>query len=548
MSRRCAGRAPRLALLALLALLAVTRSAGTAAAQEFSYLPPGDLIDGSGEGRADAFVYVPEMRFPVEEGPAFANSQVYNKGGYQGPPGGQCDPSNYDYPWRDNYCETRQWEMPLCPAGAGHQGQDIRPATCEAGVHWAVATVDGTITNIGSYSLYLTAADGTRHEYLHMSDLQVSVGEDVTRGQRIGRVSNEFGGTATTIHLHFNLRQNVSGMGNVYLPPYTSLVAAYEALMNRPPEGSLDEVGCDGIRGWTWDPDAPDQASEVLLAFDGALGEVDAHAFVADRHRDDLCEALGSCAHGFAVDLPLGLLGKGEHVVRAYGVDAEGGAEAELEGSAMSFDCALALPDGVRRRVAGPESMAAWQLSGFWDVASAEDAAIEALPEGADLPAAPALVRADDGSPEVWLLDGAERRRVPDPEVAVAWSLDPGAALVRPATELAALPEGRPIRPRPFLVRGSGPETWLIDDPPASSGGGDGAGEAAPEAPAEGGGDDGNGNGDGDGDGDGDLEGHAACACRAAGADAGRAGSTTATAVGAAAALGAWMRRRGRRR
>jgi MYXO-CTERM domain-containing protein len=240
-SRLAPFSAASLAALALTAWPAV-------AAGDFSYLPPGDLIPDSGEGRVDETIYAPGMRFPIEEGPAFANSQVYNAGGYLGPPGGQCDATNYDYPWRDNYCEIRQWDMPLCPAGTGHQGQDIRPATCEKSVHWAVAAVDGTITNIGSYSVYLTGADGTRYDYLHMSDVQVTVGQDVARGERIGKVSNEFGGTPTTIHLHFNLRQNVSGVGSVYVPPYMSLVAAYEELIG-PPVGDPSSGGAGGQGG-----------------------------------------------------------------------------------------------------------------------------------------------------------------------------------------------------------------------------------------------------------------------------------------------------------
>src|SRR5690606_39747974 len=111
----------------------------TLPAAAFDYHPPGDLVSGSGQGRVDDVVYAPGMRFPIEEPPAFANSQVYNPGGYLGPGGGQCDAFNYSYPWRDNYCETRQWDMPLCPAGTGHQGQDIRPATCENNKYWGVA-------------------------------------------------------------------------------------------------------------------------------------------------------------------------------------------------------------------------------------------------------------------------------------------------------------------------------------------------------------------------------------------------------------------------
>ena len=34
------------------------------------------------------------------------------------------------YPWRDNFCEARSFEVGQCAAGFGHQGQDIRPAPC----------------------------------------------------------------------------------------------------------------------------------------------------------------------------------------------------------------------------------------------------------------------------------------------------------------------------------------------------------------------------------------------------------------------------------
>ena len=57
----------RTALVAL-AALAVTPDA----LAQFSYNPPGDLIPGSGSGRADSTVYVPGMRFPFESAPAFA--------------------------------------------------------------------------------------------------------------------------------------------------------------------------------------------------------------------------------------------------------------------------------------------------------------------------------------------------------------------------------------------------------------------------------------------------------------------------------------------
>jgi murein DD-endopeptidase MepM/ murein hydrolase activator NlpD len=231
--------------VALAVSLAPRAAHATPPAATFAYDPPGKLESGSGSGRADPTLYA-ALRFPIEAGPAYANSQVYNPGGSESPGGSdQCDASNYTYPWRDNYCEKRSWSMPLCPSGTGHQGQDIRPATCKKDVHWVVAVTDGTITNVGSYSVYLTAADGTRFDYLHMGSVQVKFGAVVKRGQRIGRVSNAFGSSSTTVHLHFNIRQNVQGLGEVYVPPYASLVRAYQDLLGLTPQAipGSTEVG-----------------------------------------------------------------------------------------------------------------------------------------------------------------------------------------------------------------------------------------------------------------------------------------------------------------
>ncbi len=222
------------------------------AAAQFTYNPPGQLTPGSGTGRNDPTVYVPGMRFPMENAPAYLNSQVWGRGGSQGPGGGQCDSQNYSYPWWDNYCEDRTWSMPMCPSGTGHQGQDIRAATCEKSRHWTVAATAGTITNIGSYSVSLTRSDGTRFRYLHvdMGQLAISNGQSVQRGDRIGLVSNDFGGTATTIHLHFDIQQNVSGYGTVYAPTYTSLIASYQELLGGTGTGGTGgAAGAPGIGG-----------------------------------------------------------------------------------------------------------------------------------------------------------------------------------------------------------------------------------------------------------------------------------------------------------
>ncbi|WP_430431524.1 M23 family metallopeptidase [Oceanicaulis sp.] len=201
-----------------------------------SFMPPGDLTPGSGAGQAEQINYVPGMRFPMEVGQAYANSQVYGHGGYLGPGGGQCDAANYAYAWRDNFCETRSYSAPLCPSGTGHQGQDIRPATCQDAVHWAVAADDGVITSVGSYSVRLMSEDGVRYTYLHLEldSLQVAPGDAVSKGERLGFVSNEFGGTPTTIHLHFEIKmalETPQGLQTVNVPPYVALVESYQTLL-----------------------------------------------------------------------------------------------------------------------------------------------------------------------------------------------------------------------------------------------------------------------------------------------------------------------------
>lgn len=208
----------------------------------FSYYPPGELKPStSGSGReGDNYIYAPGIRFPLENAPAYINSQVYGIGGLHGPRGSLCDPRNYQYPWSDNYCETRGWSMPLCHGGKGHQGVDIRSSTCEKRKYYAVAVEDGVITSIGTYTVSLRGASGRTYRYLHMDSntLQVQKGQYVGRGQRLGLISDNMGGTSTSIHLHFDMRQTVKIGGTskqIFVPPYSSLVEAYKRLLQGQP-------------------------------------------------------------------------------------------------------------------------------------------------------------------------------------------------------------------------------------------------------------------------------------------------------------------------
>lgn len=209
----------------------------------FSFVEPGQLVSGSGTGTSDPeTIFSPDMRFPIKSAPAFLQSQVWGFGG--GIKGGdQCDARNYEYPWRDNFCETRSStrNSPYCPVSRIHQGQDIRvgtaqgcndlrrTASAERALYEVVAVEDGIIQSIGTYTV--TQRSGPRvYKYMHMNmrALQVSAGDTVTKGQKLGYVSNDFGGTPTTFHLHFEMLQNTADSGWVHVPPYTSLVSAYE--------------------------------------------------------------------------------------------------------------------------------------------------------------------------------------------------------------------------------------------------------------------------------------------------------------------------------
>ncbi|MEJ7807817.1 MAG: M23 family metallopeptidase [Telluria sp.] len=220
--------------IAVLLFACACSSAGAAGP---SYNAPGVLEKNSGKGLVDKNVYYPHILFPLENAPAYLNSQVYRPGGNKSiVAGGQCDSVNYTYPWVDNFCESRGWDMPMCPGGTGHQGQDIRPASCKKNLHWAVAVEDGIVSHIGSYSVTLQARSGTLYRYLHlgMKGLRVKLLDDVKQGDKIGQVSSDFGDASTTIHLHFDIKDAVKGnkgKGMVYMPPYMSLQASYKRLL-----------------------------------------------------------------------------------------------------------------------------------------------------------------------------------------------------------------------------------------------------------------------------------------------------------------------------
>lgn len=243
---------------------------------DFTYRPPGDLINNSSYrgkgGKADWTVYS-QIRFPIDEAPAFANSQSFMNWGDCYLKGRTARPNtkgaayrcklndkklvfdesakeNYSYPWQDNFCETRDFEAGQCPAGYGHQGQDIRPATCTPrngngdrclpDRHAVVAVRDGALirarTQQAALVLVNTRAEHIRFRYMHMNPAQMDAdgvlhGRRVSEGEKIGVVSNyqDYPG-GTSVHLHFDV-QVFTRDGWIWVNPYVTLISAYERLI-----------------------------------------------------------------------------------------------------------------------------------------------------------------------------------------------------------------------------------------------------------------------------------------------------------------------------
>jgi len=242
---------------------------------DFTYYAPGDILPGTGMrgqgGRADATVFS-KIRFPMAQSPAYVNSQTFmNWGGcdFTGRVGlggsgrnaaYRCkvnsvplvhdESRNYAYPWRDNFCEHRYFAVAQCPAGLGHQGEDIRPGSCklrnaeadrcEPYQHDIVAVRDGVVLRAaGDEALYLVVdapGEHIRFRYLHMDPHMLDAagmvsGRELSEGEVIGAVDNyETHQGGTTYHLHFDV-QVPTRAGWVFVNPYMTLVSAYERLI-----------------------------------------------------------------------------------------------------------------------------------------------------------------------------------------------------------------------------------------------------------------------------------------------------------------------------
>ena len=266
-------------------------------------------------------------------------------------------------------------------------------------------------------------------------------------------------------------------------------LAAFASPPDKPPIGWLDAADCTSIRGWSQDPDSPTAPIATHVYFNGGAGQPGAIGIplVADQHRDDLCAAIGSCDHGYSMSTPLSLMDGMDHVVHTYGIDSMGGANPELSGSPKTIHCdpptpPVTPPGGIKRWIPSPDVLNAWKFSTFLSLLHLPDASVAAYPKGPDLPMTPEIVQADDGTPEVWVIDTGIRRHVIDPTSFAAWHFDaPGVLQKKPAAEVYGYPKGADFQPTPFMIQGSDAPVYVLDvpfQPPMPTGAG-GAGSSS---------------------------------------------------------------------
>jgi uncharacterized protein (TIGR03382 family) len=236
--------------------------------------------------------------------------------------------------------------------------------------------------------------------------------------------------------------------------------------LSKPPRGTLDAAACEAVTGWAQDEDHPDQPIDVHVYFDGGPGDDGAIAVAtaADIERPDLCDAIGSCAHGFSLAVPAGLRDGKRHEVTVYGIDAEGVENPALAGGGQTVRCDVPTPaasptEAARRHITSAEVLSAWGLHAY-DVAVLPDDTVDAYGDGADLSAAPRLVQAD-GDPAVYLVDGTLLRHVISPESMAAWHFT--AEQIEPVADLDAFTVGADLPAAPFVMRGTGPAVYVLD-------------------------------------------------------------------------------------
>ncbi|XUM21258.1 M23 family peptidase [Bradyrhizobium oligotrophicum S58] len=256
---------------------------------DFTYRPVGDIVANSGgrgrSGRADRTVYS-QIRYPLDA-PAYVHSQSFGRRRTSD----KFDQPWSQYPWRDNFCEARSFNVGQCASGFGHQGQDLRPGACPVRRDGArgcdpwrqrvLAVRDGVvIRSTRQQAVTVQVNSGTEHirfRYMHMNPSAMDAdgllnGRRLREGEPIGVVSNYLDHpNGTTRHLHFDV-QLFTRDGWIWVNPYMTLIAAYERLIGGRGREVGPEMASSPPPATTGAIAAPQGSSPLGPAADAAAG------------------------------------------------------------------------------------------------------------------------------------------------------------------------------------------------------------------------------------------------------------------------------------
>jgi PKD domain len=103
------------------------------------------------------------------------------------------------------------------------------------------------------------------------------------------------------------------------------------------PTGWLAPADCSQVGGWDQDLDTPDYPLLTHFYIDGTF----VGYTYANTYRGDLCNAIGSCFHGYIWQIPAQYRDGKQHTLNAYGVDSTliTSNRGELQGSPKTFQC-----------------------------------------------------------------------------------------------------------------------------------------------------------------------------------------------------------------
>lgn len=107
-----------------------------------------------------------------------------------------------------------------------------------------------------------------------------------------------------------------------------------EAALNQKPQGAVDDLTCDKVRGWAFDPDEPGKSISVHVYINGVFGTLGAEGYdlgPTSVDRPDVNSVKGITGiHGFDWPLPAKYRDGKAHDIFVYAIDSQGGNNPEI--------------------------------------------------------------------------------------------------------------------------------------------------------------------------------------------------------------------------